>query len=270
LYFIGTAGFTLLKRFSPRPGFAILLGFLLPGLGHVYWREYLFGWFVFLVMVIASVLVFFSFLVQLPPLLEWLLFGLPVVFFAFTFVDLVRSIKRKRATFSRNTTAAMLFVAVAFAGNLLFPLSPTNFLLRNFPELGIEHSGLAEPLLETNDVYLVDRAAYRVNLFFLNQGYVHSRPDRWDFIAFDNLTSDESLGLVIGYGGEEVTFHGDSLFIDGFPPDDRVGRPSLAGEIPLTLVETGSILVATLNEGALVGVKQISDRNIIGKVHPLF
>jgi hypothetical protein len=270
LYFIGTAGFTLLKRFSHRPGFAILLGFLLPGLGHVYWREYLFGWFVFLVMIITSVLVFFSFLVQLPPTLEWLLFGLPVLFFAFTFVDLVRSINRKRSTFKRNTTAAMLFVTVAISGHLLLPLSPTNYLIRNLPELGIERSGLAEPLLGQNDVYLVNRAAYRVNLFFLNQGYIHSRPDRWDLIAFEDLTSDENLGLVIGYGGEEVTFHDDSLFVDGFPPDDREERPSLTGEIPLTLVEAGSILVATLNEGALVGVKQISDRNIIGKVHPLF
>ena len=61
--------------------FSSLLHLLLPGLGHVFWREYAFGLFVFLVMLIAAVLFFVSFLVTIPVLVKVLLLGLPLVFF---------------------------------------------------------------------------------------------------------------------------------------------------------------------------------------------
>lgn len=64
---------------------------IIPGAGHIYWRETLFGMFVFLVMLIAAVLFFFSFLIDLSFMVRLVLFGLPAVFFLFSMVDLGRS-----------------------------------------------------------------------------------------------------------------------------------------------------------------------------------
>jgi len=68
------------SRFIP-----YLLHLLLPGLGHVLAKEYVFGLFVFLVTLLAVVLFFVSFLVAMPPLAEFVLLGLPVIFYVFTF-----------------------------------------------------------------------------------------------------------------------------------------------------------------------------------------
>ena len=269
MFVFGTESILLLKRSHRHPGFAFLLGLLVPGMGHVFWREYLFGLFVFLVMIIASVLVFFSFLVELPALLKWVLFGLPALFYLFTFIDLKRAIDRKRATSSRSGAVAVTFLVGAVAINVLLPLSPTNFLLHNRPALTTIHARSFRPLFEKGDLCLIDRSAYRVDLFFLNQPIIHSRPDRWDLISFSEGGARQ-LGLVVGYGGEDVSYVDGVLLVDGAANNDRVWAPAPEGEIPLTRVDAGGILVATLSEGALVGTAQISDRNIVGKVHRLF
>ncbi len=270
LFVFGTVGTSLLKRIINHPGFAVLLSLLMPGLGHLFWREYLFGVFVFLVMIIASVLVFFSYLVELPLFLKWVLFGLPVLFYLFTFLDLKRSISRKTAASTRSPEIAIVFLLAAVAVNLCLPLSPTNFILRNHPTLSTIRAETFKPLFNKGDFCWIGSTAYRVNLFFLDKPIIFRQPDRWDLISFRDEGEIDQLGLVIGYGGEEISYTGGVLVIDSLPNNDQSWIPAPEGEIPLTRVEAGSILVATLEKGTLAGTRQISDRNIIGKVHRLF
>ena len=270
LFVFGTVGTSILKRLLHRSSFAVLLSLLAPGLGHIFWREYLFGVFIFLVMSVASVLVFFSFLVELPLLLKWGLFGLPVLFYLFTFVDLKRSIRRNKATPLPGAKIAPVFLLSAILVNLCLPLSPTNLALRNHPTLSTIHAETFKPLFNKGELCLVDRLAYRVNLFFLDKPLFYGRPNRWDLISFTDEGETDQLGLVVGFGGEEVSYTGGVLLVDSLANSDQSWVPAPDGEIPLTRVEAGGILVATLEKGTLVGTRQILDRNIVGKVHPLF
>jgi hypothetical protein len=93
-------------QFHKRLIFAWMLNLLLPGLGHFYWREYAFGLFVFLVMLLASVLYVASFFVPMPGAVTWLVLGLPIMFYGFTFVDLARTARLKRVSINRTTRAA--------------------------------------------------------------------------------------------------------------------------------------------------------------------
>ena len=67
-------------KFAGYLWYGLLLHVLFPGLGHIYFREILFGIFVLLVWFIASVLFYVSYLVQLPILAKTVLLWLPMVF----------------------------------------------------------------------------------------------------------------------------------------------------------------------------------------------
>jgi signal peptidase I len=261
----------MIERFKERIGFGLLLNLILPGAGHVYWREYLFGTFVFLVMTIAAVLLFFSFLVELPVGIRMMLFGLPTVFYVFSYVDLWRSIRRSGRKEARSVPGAWAFFLIAMAVCLVLPLSPVNLVLRNLPEIVRVEAGQLRPVLNDGDVCLVNRAAYRVNLFFLDEPYPRRAPVRWDLVRFRDGSRSPQTGLVLGNSGEEVVFFNDSLFVDGYPvPGPKTFSLGSGGQVPLTHVEPNGILVATLKRGAIEGASQISPRDVIGKVHRLF
>ena len=261
----------MIERFKEHIGFGLLLNLVLPGAGHVYWREYLFGIFVFLVMAIASVLFFFSILVELPNGIRVVLFGLPTVFYGFSFVDLRRSILRGGCKEVRSAHSAWAFLMAATAVCLVMPLSPTNFALRNLPRMFSIKTGQLDSMREGQVFCLVDRAAYRVNLFFLNEPYPRRTPARWDLVQFHDQDDSTRFGLVLGHSGEEVAFFNDSLFVDGYqvPAPETFSLRSGAG-VPLTHIDPDGILAATLNRGAIEEVFQISPRDVIGKVHRLF
>jgi hypothetical protein len=69
---------------------------------------------------------------------------------------------------------------------------------------------------------------------------------------------------------EEVALINDSLFVNGFPLDDTPGAVPLSGSLSLTPIDAQSILVVTLNEGAIDRVYAVSLSDIIGRVHQLF
>ena len=79
------------------PVFAIVLNLLLPGLGHIYWGEFLFGVFVFLIMLISVILFFVSFFLSLSLVPKIILLATPLLFYLFTFVDLVKVVRRRPA-----------------------------------------------------------------------------------------------------------------------------------------------------------------------------
>lgn len=260
-----------MKRIKDSAGFGLLLNLLLPGAGHIYFREYLFGIFVLLVMLIAVVLFFLSYLVSLPGVATLVLFGLPAIFYSFTFLDLWRVIKRKDVAKPRTARSAGAYLAVSVLVMLLVPLSPVNFFLRNAPRIAEVQSNQLSPILKPGDVCWVDRLAYRVNLFFVDQPVRHSNSERWEVIQFRDDPGTYRLGLVIGLPGEEVAYFNDSLFVDGYPePRPETLADISGGRLPLTLAGPGSILVATLDQGAVDRCHEIPARDIIGKVHRLF
>ena len=261
----------MIERFKEHISFGLLLNLLLPGAGHLYWREYLFGTFVFLVMVIASVLFFFSFLVNLPLVLKATLFGLPTLFYAFTFVDLGKVICLKRTRKAHSVRLAWIVILAALALSFILPLSPLNFALRNRPQIARVEAGQLGTLTGGSSLCLVDRSAYRVNLFFLDEPYPRRLPERWDLVLFHEPGGLARTGLVLALGGEEATFFNDSLFVDGFP---MASHESLSlehgGQVPLLRVDSDRLLVATLKQGAIDEALQVWPRDVIGKVHRLF
>jgi len=270
LYFFGAVGPYLFQRFKESFVFGFILNLSLPGMGHAYLRDYMFGVFIFLVMVIASIVFFFSFLVEIPLVVTAVLLGVPAVFYIFTFVDLRRSMKTKPGRAPRRGNTARLFLVIAFAGGLFLPLAPVNFLLRNLPAVYQVDDDNSEPVSAKGDIFFVNRAAYRANLFFLEQPYAFDVPERWDVVAFVDSGSNKQLGWVIGNGGETVSIENDSLFIDGSAVSGDPESMELRGHLPLTPVAAGAILIATLEKGAVVGAEQVSLRDVIGKARRLF
>jgi hypothetical protein len=261
----------MIERFKERIGFGLLLNFILPGAGHLYWREYLFGTFVFLVMAIAAVLFFFSFLVELPTGIRVVLFGLPTVFYCFSYVDLWRTILHSEKKKARSAHGAWVFLLVVLAVDLALPLSPTNLVLRNLPQMLGAEAGQFDSMQKGRVFCIVDRSAYRINLFFLNEPYPRRTPARWDLVRFDDQSQTAQFGLVLGRSGEEVALFNDSLFVDGYAvPGPETFSTVPAGQVPLTHVDPDAILVATLNKGEIEKTFQISPRDVIGKVHRLF
>ena len=261
----------MIERFKERIGFGLLLNFILPGAGHVYWREYLFGTFVFMVMAIASVLFFFSFLVELPIGVRVVLFGLPTIFYCFSYIDLWRAILRSGKNKARSAYGAWVFLLVVLVLNLALPLSPTNLVLRNLPQMFSVETGQLDSMPKGRVFCVVDRSAYRVNLFFLSEPYPRRTPARWDLVRFNDQNQTAQFGRVLGRSGEEVAFFNDSLFVDGYSVlGPETFSTESGGQVPLTRVDPDAILVATLNKGVIERTFQISPRDVIGKVHRLF
>jgi hypothetical protein len=260
-----------MKQFKNHYGFAHLLNLLVPGLGHAFWGEYLFAAFVFLIILVAAVLFFFCFLVSLPFTFRAILFGLPAIFYLFTFVDLERAIEKRRGKVKRSTGTAWLLLAIGVAAQLMLPTAPVNFFVRNAPDLVRQDDNRLAPLVQAGDICYVNSVAYKANLFFLDAPLTHALPDRWDLVRYRDPELGETTGLVLGNSQEELAFVNDTLFVDGYPlddPDETI--PIAGGEMSLTLVDPGSILVAKLENGRVRRVRQVPIGDVIGKVHCLF
>ncbi len=260
-----------MKQFKGSFGFAHLLNLLVPGLGHAFWGEYLFAAFVFLIMLVAATLFFFCFLISLPIGLKAFLFGLPALFYLFTFVDLHRAIGKRLGKVKRSVRGAWLVLVVGTACQLVLPITPVNFLLRNIPDFTSVDDASLKPLMATGEIGYVNTLAYEANLFFFDETFTHSLPERWDLVQYRDPEAGATIGLVVGISNEELAFVNDTLFVDGYPLDDAdQAAPVAGGEMSLTLVDPGSILVATLENGRVRQVRQVPIRDVIGKVHGLF
>ena len=260
-----------MNKFRESIPFGMILHLLFPGLGYVYWKEYIFGLFVFLIMLIASALFFVSFLVDIPGAAIWLLLGLPMVFFLFSFFDLARSIKgrQRKVNHSRGTSAVFLLLAIVF--QLFAPNAPGNFMMRNAPEVFIMSHDRLEPTYRKGDVLFTNSLAYTVDLFFFDRPLYHSLPGYFDVVRFDNASGLRITGVVVGLPGELVEFQQGQLIVDGRPEFPLTpGSKAISGDWPLTATPENSILVATLNLGGLDVVHQVSLASLTGRVNRLF
>jgi hypothetical protein len=250
---------------------AWLLNLLLPGLGHFFWKEYAFGLFVYLVMLLATVLYVASFFVPLPDVAVWFILGLPVLFYAFTFVDLARTVRLKRRSVDRGTKALVIVLVIGLAHQLFSPAALLNFGYRNRPELYRMPHNRLNPLYATDDLLTVSRLTYFVKIAFVDKPILHELPERFDMVCFEDDTGRRRIGFVVGLPLEELVIVEGLVVADGIPdPRDGPLGISLSGDWPLTEADRFSILVATVSMGSLDQVYEVPLTKLVGKVDKLF
>ena len=249
---------------------ALLLNLLVPGLGHIVWREYLFGLFIFLIMLIAAALFFVSFLINLPGIAYWILMLLPAIFYIFTFVDLSRTVQRKRTAISVSPSRFWIILCLGFAYQLAAPSALGNFAIRNHPAVFRIPDYNLKPGFQKGEIVKASRLAYSVDLFFLNQPLYYRLPERFTVVRYPDHSGGYKLGVVIGLPNEEVQVVEGVVIVDGYPQvvpaaDDIL----LTGDLPLTAVGRYSILVATIRMNRIEKATEIPLTRPVGKVEPL-
>ncbi len=249
--------------------FACLLNLLAPGCGHAFWREYAFGAFVFLVMILSALLAIVSVLLTLSVWVRIAMFALPVLFYVFTFVDL-RRVVRGRKSPSRGHRATMIFVAATIAWQLFSPIAPINFGGRNFPGIFRQSDNSLSPLYHQGDILLSNSLAYRASFFFVSQPQYFALPRTGELVRFVDSSGNQQVGIVAGLPGELIEIDDGKLFVgaDWYDLSEFVGF-ALAGQVELTSVDSGSILVVRIRLGAVDSAEQVSIGSILGRVHKL-
>ncbi len=250
---------------------SLILNLIMPGLGHFFWKEYIFGLFVFLIVLIGVILFFVSFFIELSTGLIVGLLALPVIFYFFTFVDLLKTIKEKSKTTHRTRNTAFIFIVVGLVFQVFAPITPTNFIIRNFPDYFIVEQNNLSPLYHQGDILKADRLAYIVDIFFLEKPLLTDLPSRYEIIRFHNANNVKKVGLVIGLPKEEIEMVNGILLVDGNPDLNLPpGNLSFIGDLEWTRVDDYSIFVATLKLGTIDNVYEIDFSDIIGKVEKVF
>lgn len=250
---------------------SLLLNLGMPGLGHVYCREYLFGVFIFLVMLIAVVLFFVSFFLTLSFWPKAILLALPIVFYLFTFVDLYRVVGPKQGKVGRTRRGLWLFIIIALSYQILAPTAPGNFFIRNHPHPFVLEDNSLNPIFSRGDLLKASRLAYSVDILFLEQPIIHTMPCRFDPVRFTDQNGRLRNGIVIGLPREELLMVDGVLVVNGLPVvEEPPGGLVLQGDCELTYVDDYSILTATLNLGMLDMVYMVNLRDLVGKIEKVF
>lgn len=257
--------FHLVQRVS----YSWLLSVILPGLGHILWGEYLFGMFVFLIMLLAIGMGYVGVWTGASSLYYWGLIVLPSLFFIFSLVDLRRAIVKRRGRHNPSTGRACFLLALSLAIQLLVPGSPARFMIDNRPTIFQAEQNDLSPLINRGDLLKANPMAYYVRLFFYDRPVYHSLPNRFDLVRFEALDQRLISGLVIGLPEEQVEVVDGRLIIDGGQPLVDRSPISLSGDSPLTSSEPYSILVAEFYMGRIKMVHQVSLLELVGKISPL-
>lgn len=250
-----------------RRAFAWILNLLAPGLGHVFLREYVFGLFVFLITLLGVITCVALTILRLPTWSEVILLGLPTLFYLFTFVDISRTVKRVpgRDYDSRRATAVLLVVGLAYFG--FAPSGVGNLVWRNRPELFVLHDSTLAPRHSQGDLVLVNSLEYYVDVAVVDHPIMHAIPSRLDIIRHRDDDGNAETGVVLGLPGEEVEVITGVLIVNGviYEGLSPTGM-RMTGDLPLTLVESRSILVVEFRLGRVVRAKQIELTQVRGKV----
>lgn len=250
---------------------AFLLNLILPGLGHFYWKEFIFGIFIFLIMLIAAILVVVSFFIEISVYGYILVLLLPAIFYVFTFIDLNKSIDKKKKIVKRDSKTALIYLLIGIIFQLLVPITPVNFWIRNAPEFFIVENNSMAPLYRKDDIIKSNSMPYFVNLFFYDKPILHHIPDRFDLIRFVDSNGEKTNGLVLGLPNEQVEIFDGVLAVNNYAiNDDPPAGLFLSGYCELTTVSQYSILVATLNLGTVDKIYQVSLSELKGKIEKLF
>lgn len=249
--------------------FALFLNLLVPGLGHVLWREYLFGVFILMIALIAAVLFVVTYFIDLSNWTRLILLTLPVIFYVFTFFDLDKTVRSRRKRFLPDRTTAIILLALGAAYQAFAPTAAGNFMYYNAPAFYSVNTGELAPVLSRGDVAIVDRLDYRVEIPLFDRPIFHSFPDRFDLVRFDNGPRRHT-GMVVGRPTETVEISGGVVVVNGAPVYTQGEEGMLLqGAWPLTSTGNYSILVATFDLGVIDSVRQVPLQQVIGKVSRL-
>lgn len=267
MFYYGTAAMQIKAAFRSSRTFGYLLNLLLPGAGHILWREILFGAFIFLIMLLAIAIFMIQYVLPLPRAATWILLGLPAVFYLFTFVDLSKTMSTKRAGFTPQASIGIILLTIGLAYQFLAPSAPLNFMLRNFPDVFVIHDSHLAPLYSKGDVANASRLAYSVEIPFLNRPVFHSLPKRFDLVRLGRGPMDRINGFVVGLPGEGIELSDGVLLIDGMPAHPKLPQGfRLTGDWPLTQLGSYSILVATFNLGSMERLQQAQLSDLVGRI----
>lgn len=258
-------------KFEKSLASSVLLNLLLPGLGHIYWKEYIFGVFVFLITLLATVLFFVSFFIEISFWVVVLLATLPLLFYLFTFLDLMRTVKIKQKIIIRRGKTIIIFIMIGIVYQIFIPIAPVNFVIRNFPEYFIIEDNRLSPLYSKGDLLKTNKLSYLIDIFFIKKPVLHSLPQRYDIVRFGDKNKKLKVGIVLGLPDEEIEIVDGVVIVDGLP--DFLQPPGgvvLQGDCQLTYVDGFSILVGTLNLGMIDVIYQVSFSDLHGKVQSAF
>ena len=252
-----------------RVSYSWLLSVLLPGLGHLLWGEYLFGIFIFLIMLLAIGLAYMGVFLEAGSLFYWVLTIFPILFFVFSLLDLKRAIEKKRGKQNPSSNRALLFLLISLLFQLLIPGTPARFLFENKPTIYTAQTSDLSPVIKRGDLVKVNPMAYFVRLFFYDRPVYFSIPERFDLVRFSADDSRLVTGVVIGLPEESLEATSGEFIVDGIPVMGRTSPVLIDGDCPLTTAGPYSILVAELHLGRIKKVHEVSLFELAGKVSQL-
>jgi signal peptidase I len=89
-----------------------------------------------------------------------------------------------------------------------------------------------EPTLRVGDHLLVNKAAYGLRIPLSHWWLTHSQPTRGDVVVFEHpLSGTVMVKRVVGLPGDQLSFDGEHLFINGVAVDQRIGGDSEQTEL---------------------------------------
>jgi len=244
---------------------------LLPGAGHIYFREYVFGVFVLLVWIIAASLFYLSFVIYVNQSAKFILFGLPLVFYLFTFFDLNQSLTKKKEFKKRGASFSIAVYGLALIYQLLAPVAPINFMMANGPIPFVLDDHRLSPLYLQGTLMKASRLAYQVEIVGFSRPILHHMPDRYDLVRIKSENGTKANAVVLGLPLEQIEIIEGNVIINGMPDfEGWIGGLSFTGDWPITTVGAGELLVATLNLGTIDELYRVPLSQLIGKVKPVF
>lgn len=260
-----------IEKFANGKASAVLLNLLLPGAGHVYFKEYVFGTFVLLISLLAAGLIYLTLLIELNFWAKLILFGLPLVFYFFTFFDLINSINRKKERKTRGFAFSVIIYVVALSYQALAPTAPVNFMITNGPIPFVLNNNRLAPVYAKGTLMKISRLSYSVKILGLGRPVIHHLPERYDIVRFRIENGSFHNAVVLGLPQEVIELIDGTVIINGLPDfEGWMGGVSITGSMSPLTVADGNLLVATLNLGAIDEAFQISLNQIIGKVEAVF
>jgi len=255
------------QRFANSRFSGVLLNLLLPGAGHAFFRDYLFGIFILLVWLIAVVLFYLSFLIHMNPWAKLILFGLPAIFYFFTFLDLVKSIKKKKELKNRSLRFSVITYLIVILYLVFSPTAPVNFMINNGPVYFMLSDNTLSPLYHRGAIMKASRLAYKIEIVGFKRPFYFQLPERYDVIRLATENGMKTNAIVLGLPEEQIEMIEGTVIVNGEPDfEGWTGGLNLTGDCPVTSVQGQSLLVATLNLGAIDKIYQVPISNLIGKV----
>jgi len=242
---------------------------LVPGLGHIYVREYLFGIFIYLITLTASVLFAVSLFISIPLLGRILMYGLPILFYFFSFFDLHKTIETKSKKKKPTQNKLIFFLVIGITFQIFWPLAPVNFGIRNCPDIFVQKDNSLEPFFKNDDLLKASRLEYFLDIWFIEQPVLHSIPERFEIVKFKTEDQNEICGFVLGLPGEDVEMLEGVLVVNNSPlflPNSL----NFFGDIPLFSVSSYSVMVVTSHLGYIDQTYDVPVTQLVGKVEKLF